>query len=456
MAGRLRWRLRWRLSTLWALEWGVTGAILTYIPLYFEENGLSRVQQGQLLAVAAIGLWVAPFIVGQVCDRWMASEKYLAMAHFLGGVTLLCIPFATEVYRETQENFALLLYLVGLYAIAYFPTVPLASALSFRHLPEPDQQFAGVRIWGTVGWVLSGLSLSVWLGREDFFDWLHRTLPRFRTQWNSFESALRWIGEPSSADCFRIAAILSFGLSSFCVFLPPTPPTRTARGAVAPLQTLAMFRDRTFTLLIILSLVLAVVVSFYTLGVPHLLHARGIQAEWVPAAMTVGQISEFPALLLMPLCLKRLGLKRTFALGMLAWVVRYTLFAISRPTALILFGVGLNGVCHVFIIIVIQLFIDERCRADLRTSAQNLFAFVTAGIGAPLGFILGGAYARYCENDVTHEMNYPQFFAFPAILVLVLLIVFVVFFRPPPKVDAMETGRGQIAANENDTASSGN
>lgn len=443
MAARLRWRLRWRLSALWALEWGVTGAILTYLPLYFEKNDLSRVQQGQILAVAAIGLWFAPFVVGQVCDRWMASEKYLALAHFFGGATLLCIPMATEIYHLTHANFALLLSLVGLYAVAYFPTVPLASALSFRHLPEPEQQFAGVRIWGTVGWVLSGLSLSVWLGRDDFLAWLHRSLPSLAPTWNSLETGMRWIGEPSSADCFRIAAFLSFGLSSFCVFLPPTPPTRTARGGVAPLETLAMFRDPTFTLLIILSLVLAIVVSFYTLGVPHLLHARGFQEEWVPAAMTVGQISEFPALLLMPLCLKRLGLKRTFALGMLAWVVRYSLFAVSRPSSLILVGVGLNGVCHVFIIIVIQLFIDEQCRADLRTSAQNLFAFVTAGIGAPLGFILGGAYAKYCEDDITGDMNYRMFFALPAVLVLVLLIVFLAFFRVPPKVDAMAAGRGQ-------------
>lgn len=436
MAAGLRWRLRWRLSTLWALEWGVTGAILTYLPLYFEKNGLSRIQQGQLLAVAALGLWVAPFVVGQVCDRWMASEKYLSLAHFLGGVTLLCIPFATEIYRETQENFGLLLSLVGLYAVAYFPTVPLASAVSFRHLPHPERQFAGVRIWGTVGWVLSGLLLSVWLGRDDFFAWLHRNLPAFESQWLSLEAGFHWIGKPSNSDCFRIAAILSFALSSFCVFLPPTPPTRTSQGTVAPLQTLSMFRDRTFTLLIVLSMLLAAVVSFYTLGVPHLLNARGFRAEWVPATMTVGQISEFPALLLMPFCLKRLGLKRTFALGMAAWVVRYTLFAVSRPSWLILLGVGLNGVCHVFIIIVIQLFIDQRCRADLRTSAQNLFAFVTAGIGAPLGFIAGGAYLQYCEDDVTGAMNFHLFFAFPAVLVLALLIVFLAAFRFPAAAPA--------------------
>jgi len=139
MAPQLRWHLRWRLSVLWALQWGITGAVLTYLPLYFQEKQLSPEQLGKLMAVSAVGLWVAPFIVGEVCDRWMATQKYLAVSHFVGGLLLLAIPIAADLYNpNTGEYFNALLVLVGLHAAAYFPTIPLASALSFHHLQHPE------------------------------------------------------------------------------------------------------------------------------------------------------------------------------------------------------------------------------------------------------------------------------------------------------------------------------
>ncbi|HEU5090988.1 MAG TPA: MFS transporter, partial [Roseiflexaceae bacterium] len=365
----------------------------------------------------------------QVCDRWLASEKYLAIAHFIGGVALVSIPIATEMYRETQDNFGALLTLVGIYAVAYFPTVPLASALTFRHLPHPDAQFGAVRIGGTVGWVLAGLLLSLWLGQRDAYVWLSENYPQWKPQLDQFQVGFSWMRPPSSSDCFSLAALLSFALSSFCIFLPATPPARKPRGTVAPLQTLAMFRNRTFSLLIAISFLLAMVVPLYTLEMPDLLQRLGYPSDWVPAVMTVGQISEFPALLLLPFCLKRFGLKATFALGMAAWMIRYAIFALMQPTWLILTGIGLHGVCHVFLIIVVQLYVDAQTRPDLRTSAQNLFAFITAGIATPIGFVLGGLFGKWCEHEVTGRMNYHLFFALPAVLILGLLIAYLKWFR---------------------------
>ena len=109
MSARLSWTLRWRLSVLWALEWAITGATLTYLPLYFTENNLTFQQIGQLMAVSAVGLWVAPLVVGQICDRWMPSEKYLAVSHFVGGTTLILIPIATKMYQQTGTNFSALI-----------------------------------------------------------------------------------------------------------------------------------------------------------------------------------------------------------------------------------------------------------------------------------------------------------------------------------------------------------
>ena len=426
MSESLPWHLRWRLSVLWALQWGITGAILTYLPLYFTEHKLDSVQIGQLMAVSAIGLLVAPLVVGQVCDRWLSSNKYLAMAHLVGGLTLLSVPLAAEIYRESQSNFGTLLLLVTIYAIAYFPTIPLASSLSFRHLPDPDSQFSKVRIWGTVGWVISGLLLSIWLGQADVLIWLRSTFPNQEPVIEGYEVFLARFGEPSSADAFRIAAVLSFMLSSFCILLPATPPLRTgkARGKVAPLETLAMFKDRQFSLMIAISFALAVVVPTYSYAVPRLLENLNVESDWVPAVMTVGQISEFPALILLPFCLRKLKLKTTFALGILAWVVRYTIFASDLPMALILFGIALHGVCHVYLVIVIQLYVDQKCRPDLRASAQNLFAFFTMGVAMPIGFLLAGALSSFFNLDDSARADYRGFFFVAAAAMAVLLVIY--------------------------------
>ena len=437
MPARLKWQLRWRLSVMWALQWGITGAILTYLPLYFRKyKGLSDSELGPLMAVSAVGLWVAPFVVGQICDRWLATEKYLAIAHFVGGLTLLAIPFMTDLYADpqtrTQQNFVVLLALIGLYAAAYLPTIPLASSLTFRHLPDPDRQFGSVRIWGTVGWVMSGLALSLWLGRDAAYLWAVDAFPNWKPQLIELKSSLGWVIVPSHSDCFRIAALLSFALSSFCVFLPSTPPGRSERGAIAPLRTLQMFRDPTFSVLIAVSFLLAIVVPLYTYAMPNLLEQRQYSADWVPAVMTIGQVSEFPALLLLPLCLKRLGMKVTFAIGMAAWLVRYAIFTANAPDWLILSGIGLHGVCHVFLIIVIQLYVDSQCPPDVRASAQNLFVFLTMGIAMPIGFLLGGQLGQWCLR-ADGSTNYQQFFGAPAAVVLLLLVGYCLWFRVKKK-----------------------
>lgn len=418
MSGPLKWNLRWRLSLLWFLEWGITGTVMTYLPVYLESIKIAKTQQSQLYAVMAVGLWVAPFVVGQVADRWLAIEKLLAISHFVGGLSLLYLATAMELYDETAANFQSLLWLVGIFAVAYMPTVPLVSALCFRHLPDPDGQFGKVRVWGTVGWMMGGLTLSLWLERDAIFHWLGATHPNWHAA-QSLHELFRTLPRPKNSDCFRMSAVLSFALSSFCIFLPHTPPAPQPQGQVAPLAVLAMFRDRTFSLFIaICGLLSVLVVPLYNMAVPPLLTDLGIPGNWVPAVMLVGQVSEFPSLLMLSVLLRRIGPKAVFALGMVAWSVRYGFFAIGAPWPLVIAGLALHGVCHVFLIIVAQLYLDARCNKDLRASAQNLLSFVTLGIGLPLGTLMGG-FLRESFKDSPAKL-----FAAPAAAAIVLLLIF--------------------------------
>jgi predicted MFS family arabinose efflux permease len=159
-------------------------------------------------------------------------------------------------------------------------------------------------------------------------------------------------------------------------------------------------------------------VPLYNMAVPPLLMDLHVPGNWVPTVMLVGQVSEFPALLLLSFCLRRLGLKGVFALGIAAWALRYAFFAIGTPWSLVLTGLALHGVCHVFLIVVAQLYLDAKCPKDLRASAQNLLSFITLGIGFPLGTLLGGVLREKFKD------NAPLLFAAPAVAAIVLLLAF--------------------------------
>ncbi|REJ98473.1 MAG: hypothetical protein DWQ34_00360 [Planctomycetota bacterium] len=433
MTERLRWHLRWRLSVLWLLEWGITGTLLTYLSLYFEENQLPLADVGPLMATGAVGLWIAPIVVGQVCDRWMPAERYLALAHFVGGIALLAIPIAVDVYRETHANYHVILGLFGVYAAAYVPTMALATALTFRHLPDPKRHFGGVRVWGTIGWVLAGIGLSLRLEQQEVEAWLRDNWEAAVPAVEWIETAAHWIPSPSSADAFRIAAIMSFALSTFCVFLPHTPPARIPKTRAAPLEVLKLFGRRSFLQLIAASFLLALVIPLYNLAAPPLLKQYGFRQDWIPAVMTIGQISEPPALLLLALFLRKFGLKTTFGIGIAAWLVRYLIFAFELPEALILFGIALNGICHVFLVIVIQIFLDAECPAELRNSVQNVFAFLTLGVAMPVGLMLSQPLiARFTTTgaDGAGVVDFSAVFLAASFVLAALMLAFWWWFKP--------------------------
>ena len=173
---------------------------------------------------------------------------------------------------------------------------------------------------------------------------------------------------------------------------------------------------------------------------PKLLEQLGFGSNWVPTVMLIGQASEFPALLLLPWLLKRVGLKMTFAAGMGAWFIRYVFFALEGPRWLILTGLALHGVCHVFLIIAIQLYVDSRCPRDLRASAQNLFTVITMGIGMPLGFLLGGKLGQLYYDKPLGRTDYGSLFSVSAAAILVIMLVYCRWFRA---TTIAGTGRGE-------------
>ncbi|MBI3467281.1 MAG: MFS transporter [Planctomycetes bacterium] len=200
---------------------------------------------------------------------------------------------------------------------------------------------------------------------------------------------------------------------------PPSVGTFVVRGS----------EPRSSTHPELIAFLLAMALALYFYATPKFLADLGIPDHRIQPVQTIGQISEIPALLLLPLALRRLGIKGTFAVGLAAWTLRFLIFSLGWPVWLVVASIGLHGLCHVFILIVAQLYVDSQCPPNVRASAQNLLAVLAFGIGLPAGFVLSGLLtAAFTEDAAT---DYQQLFLLPTLILGSLLIVFLLGFRAP-------------------------
>ena len=228
--------LKVRLSIMMFLEFAIQGA---WLPLLFgflrNYRGIDQVTVGNILAVGAIGAMLSPLVAGQIADRYLNAERLMAICHFIGAILVLRIAFATAPGELYLLSFA--------YGLLYTPTLALVNAISFRHLKNCDKDFGKVRVWGTAGWIFSGILIGQWL-------------LRVRAGTNE---ALQY---QYMSDAMILSAILGVILGIYSFTLPPTPPS-PGREKFAPVEALREILRQPLLTLFILSFVVAAVHSFF-------------------------------------------------------------------------------------------------------------------------------------------------------------------------------------------------
>jgi nucleoside transporter len=396
--------LRVQLSVMMFLEFFIWGSWYTTIGVYMTNHNMGNLTHWPY-TVNPIAAIVAPFFVGLIADRFFATQKVLGTLHILGALFMFLTPSATG-------SPVLFIVLLLLYNLCYMPTMSLANTVCFHKMSDQEKEFPLIRVFGTLGWIIAGLIISFVLSRFVAGKAEETAMPLYMTA----------------------TASLLLGIYSF--FLPNTPPLAAGRkvsaSSIIGVDALKQLASPSFFIFLLSSFLICIPLAAYYNFTQIFL--EGIQFKNIAATQTIGQVSETLFMVLMPFFFLRLGVKWMLAAGMLAWVIRYALFALGAPDQvswMILTGIALHGICYDFFFVTGQIYVDKKANPLIRAQAQGLIVFVTYGVGMLVGAQTAGAvYNSYLGSAKSLTLGqWQSFWWLPAAFALAVLVFFVVTFK---------------------------
>jgi len=449
-----------RLSVMMFLQFFFWGAWFVTLGPYMntlQMGGADAVGRwiGNAYSTAPIAAIIAPFFLGVVADRFFPSQKVMAILHVLGGALLLAAPTVAEKSVANPLPFVGILLL---HMLCYMPTLGLTNTVAFNAMRNPERQFPLIRVWGTIGWIVAGFAVSFLLASlfptSKFlaggltlaeFDQASSALsagsppvaPEVAAKVEATNSATN-AARSGAPHFFYIAGLSGILLGLFSFALPHTPPPMKGRpadlGAILGRDALALLKDRSFLVFAISSLLICIPLAAYYSFAGVYVGAVGFSN--VPIKMTFGQMSEILFMLVMPLFFARLGVKWMLAVGMLAWVIRYALFAgawsgngpVEDLKWMVLAGIILHGICYDFFFVTGQIYVEQRANPEIRGQAQGFLVLITQGVGMLIGNqLMGPLKDHFTNNGVT---DWRSVWMAPAVFAGVILLAFVALFRP--------------------------
>ncbi len=388
------------------LQFFIWGAWYTTIAVYMSSNGMESLTHWPF-TVNPIAAIIAPFFVGLIADRYFATERVLGVLHILGAVFMFLTPFASG------NPILFVLLLLG-YNICYMPTMSLANTLAFHNMDNQEKEFPLIRVFGTIGWIVAGLVISFVL--------------------SSFVSGNLRPEQTAMPLYLTAAASLLLGLYSFT--LPHTPPPAAGKKvsfkSIIGVDAFKQLKGYPFYIFLLCSFLICIPLAAYYNFTQIYLEGAGFKN--IAATQTIGQMSEVLFMVLMPFFFVRLGIKWMLALGMIAWVIRYSLFSLGAPDVvswMILTGIALHGICYDFFFVTGQIYVDTKASPEIRGQAQGLIILVTYGVGMLVGAqIAGEVYNSFLGSAQSLTLNqWYNFWWIPAGFAGIVLVLFIILFR---------------------------
>jgi NHS family xanthosine MFS transporter len=404
--------IRFRLTVLSFLQYFVWGAWLITFATYFFANGLGNgVQLGAIFSTLALSSIIMPALVGIIADKWMNAERLYGLLQIFYGFFLLLVP-------QVKDGDTLYYVIFGA-MICYMPTISLSNAISFRILKDNHfdvvKVFPPIRVWGTIGFIV-----AMW--------------------------ATNLSGSKTNANQFLIGAVFAILLGIFSFTLPKCPPQKTISKNASIFEQLGL---NAFKLLSEYKMALFLIFSMFLGAALQLTNMYGdtflddfknnplygpdsFVVKYSTIIMSISQISETAFIITIPFFLKRFGIKNVMLFSMIAWVLRFGLFAYGDPGNglwMIILSCIVYGMAFDFFNISGSLFVETTTSPAIRSSAQGMFMMITNGIGAFLGSMISGFMIDKYFTNAEGLRQWGSIWLYFALYALVVAILFAIMFK---------------------------
>ena len=406
-----------RLGAMMFLQYALWGAWLPvtarFLSAPIAEGGLGFTgpQIGMILGLAgSIGAIAAPFIAGQLADRYFSTEKFLAVLMLVGGVL--------KWYTSMQTTYSAWLILSIAYGIVYMPTIALTNSITFYHIDDQENDFPRIRVWGTIGWIAASWAFPmIWLQTNLSIQWM----PPFFVGLEVPDVTSRL------ADALKFSGIISIFFAAYCFMLPHTPPKADAVEKLAFKKAFQLFNKPSFKILVIASLAISIVHQIYFIQAGPFLSHIGLKDSQIGPAMTIGQFAEIITMIFLGYFLKNLGFRKVITIGTVAYFARYAVFGTeSLPVWLIVVSQALHGICFAFFFAAAFMYVDRITDKDIRHSAQTVFGIIILGGGPVIGGWLSGFLQEYyTANGVFNFSNF--WYTIAGLSILTTLFFYLLF-----------------------------
>ena len=386
-----------RLSAMMFMQFFTWGAWTVTLGLVMQTVGIGNLI-GNAFSVGPIASIVGSFLLGMAAARYVSPKMLMVILHLLGGVLLFILP--TLLTPETGSTFVWLL--LG-YMMLYMPTVGLANTIALKSFGDRTDNFPFVRAFGTLGWITAGLIIG-------------------------------WAGLSASPQIFRVAAVVSIALGFYSLTLPNVEADKPSDEGIVRqvlcVEAFGLLQQRSFLIFILCATLISIPLAMYYAYASPFVGAAGITN--VGGTLAIGQMSELVFMFSMPWLYRRFGVKPLLLVGMLAWALRYALFAIGDGGGslwAVYLGVALHGVCYDFFFVAGAIYTGTIATPKgVNAQAQGMLTLFTYGVGMLLGSQIGALlYAQLPASPTIADWQHMWWY--PAIAAAVIALLFQLTFR---------------------------
>lgn len=408
--------IRAQLSLMMFLQFFVWGAWYGQMSKYLTNQLQATGDQvGNAYATFSIAMVVAPFFIGMLADRFFAAQKVLGVLNLLGAAILFVI--------TKTENPVSFFWIMLLYCLTFAPTIALTNSISMQQMTNPEKEFPSIRVFGTISWIV-------------------------------VTNIVGFLGVGDKVAIFQISMLAAALLGVLAFFLPNTPPSTTGSVSFAQIvgkDAFVLFKSRSFTIFFVSSILICIPLSFYYAWAnPSLTDAyisafpnedpTGFKIE---NKMSLGQASEVIFMILLPFAFRKFGVKKILIIALIAWIIRFLFFGYGTADTsvwMLYTAILLHGVCFDFFFVTGQIYTDLKAGEKIKSQAQGLISLATYGIGMFIGSVISGKVKDLYSSGDPVVTNWTNVWLVPAGIAVVVLILFVLFFKDEAHPRAVTSG----------------